>query len=1121
MRMSLQEAISAFGREAKSKFSNPVASGAPEDQLRAPLEALVPDLAELAGLHPGTVVMVGETSLADIKTRPDYAVSRGNALSGFIEIKAPGKGADPRRFRDPHDREQWAKLQALPNLIYTDGNEFSLWRNGSLEGDLVRLEGDVETAGAKLVAPDRLVSLFADFFQWKPEPPRSARELASATARLCRLLRDEVTEQLGRGSPSLTNLATDWRKLLFPNATDEAFADGYAQAVTFGLLMARAREIALADGLDRVARELRQTNTLIGTALRLLTDDADHETALKTSIATLTRVLDAVYWPAVSKGDPDAWLYFYEEFLSVYDNDLRKKTGSYYTPPEVVRAMVRLVDEALRSGPRFALTEGLASPEVTVADPATGTGTFLLGVLRRIAQTTAADQGAGAVPAVIEATTSRLIGFEIQFGPFAVAQLRLLAELQSLLNDPSAAPATRLYVTDTLGNPYAEEEYLPQILMPLGESRRRANAIKRQEKITVVIGNPPYKEKAKGLGGWIESGSTGEEIAAPLLRWTPPVDWNVSTHAKHLRNLYVYFWRWATWKVFGDGGRSRTEGSAHDRRGIVAFITAAGFLNGPGFQKMRAELRRDADEIWVIDCSPEGHQPDVPTRVFQGVQQPVCIVMALRSRDAGSVAPARIRFRTLPKGRRTDKFAALGAITLDDNGWTECPSDPRASFFPRSAGAWAEFPALEDLFVYDGSGVMPGRTWVIAPDRVSLERRWEALRSEPDSGKKEALFHPHIQGDKHIHKRLRRGLHGHEFRSTPVASDTGAILRPTRYGYRSFNRQWIIPDGRLINRPNPTLWETHSSQQVYMTALQAHAPTSGPAITFSAAIPDLHHYKGSFGGRVFPLWADHHARSPNLKANLVREIARALGVGIGAPDLLAYLAAVAAHPAYTARFRSDLVQPGLHVPLTAAGSLFKEAVEIGREIIWLHCFGERFADPDAGRTGGPPRMQESERPLIPTEGAIPAHPDRFPDRIDYDAADRRLMVGDGFIDNVPPEVWAYEVSGKQVLVQWFSYRRRDRSRPVIGDRRPPSALERIQPAGWLAEYTTELINVLHVLGRLVALEPRQAALLSHICDGRLMSADVLRANGAFDAHSIVRHKREDERQRSLINEDGA
>ena len=118
-------------------------------------------------------------------------------------------------------------------------------------------------------------------------------------------------------------------------------------------------------------------------------------------------------------------------------------------------------------------------------------------------------------------------------------------------------------------------------------------------------------------------------------------------------------------------------------------------------------------------------------------------------------------------------------------------------------------------------------------------------------------------------------------------------------------------------------------------------------------------------------------------------------------------------------------------------------------------------------------------------------------------------------------MWRYEVSGKQVLVQWFSYRRLDRSRPIIGDRRPPSALEKIQPDGWLAEYTTELMNVLHVLGRLVALEPRQADLLNRICDGPLMSADDLRARGAFDAPTKIRRRRTNERQQPLLDESAA
>ena len=95
-------------------------------------------------------------------------------------------------------------------------------------------------------------------------------------------------------------------------------------------------------------------------------------------------------------------------------------------------------------------------------------------------------------------------------------------------------------------------------------------------------------------------------------------------------------------------------------------------------------------------------------------------------------------------------------------------------------------------------------------------------------------------------------------------------------------------------------------------------------------------------------------------------------------------------------------------------------------------------------------------------------------------------------------MWSYEVSGKQVLLQWFSYRKKNRERPIIGDRREPSPLGKIQPDHWLAEYTTELINVLNVLGWLVELEPAQAALLEKICSGPMFSANELRAAGAFE-----------------------
>jgi predicted helicase len=621
--------------------------------------------------------------------------------------------------------------------------------------------------------------------------------------------------------------------------------------------------------------------------------------------------------------------------------------------------MVRLVDEVLKNEDRFKLPTGLASPEVTVADPSVGTGTFMLATLRRIADTVAADEGPGAVRGAIDDAVSRLIAFEIQLGPFAVAQLRILAELTDLIGSAPTTPP-RMFVTDTLGNPYAEQDWLPAFFGPIAESRRQANQIKRQEPITVVIGNPPYKERAKGLGGWIESGSDNSPEPAPLSAWMPPREWGLGAHTKHLRNFYVYFWRWATWKVFDHDPTANT--------GIVCFITVAGFLNGPGFEKMRDYLRRTTDDIWVIDCSPEGYQPEVNTRIFEDVQQPVCIVLASRSPETDREVPATVRYRALPAGHRRAKFDALGSLTLDADGWIRCPSECRAPFLPQSIGAWDTFPKLDDLFVYNGSGVMPGRTWVIAPDKESLRRRWQTLIDAP-SDEKEPLFHPHLRGgepgDKHSKRIVKKGLPGYEPRPTPVADEQNPVVPPTRYGFRSFDRQWIIPDNRLINQPNPKLWEWHSERQVYLTALAAHSPSAGPALTLTGLIPDLHHYKGSFGGRAFPLWRDRNATDPNVFPNLLAHLGQRYHRPVGAEDLMAYIAAVVAHPAFTARFKSDLVQPGLRIPMTADGKIFAAAAELGRTVIWLHTFGERFANLSRDRPEGPPRLAPSDAPESP------------------------------------------------------------------------------------------------------------------------------------------------------------
>lgn len=1090
MTLTLHSAIATFGQTLQAKLCSPAAIGQPEDQLRAPFEQLLRDMAEL--LRIAEVTPIGESAVRELKTRPDYCVTIQQTLVGFVELKAPGKGANPTKFKDKHDKAQWQKLQALPNLMYSDGNGFSLWQDGELVGSIVTFDDEIETAGNKLQPPAGLLDLFQAFFLWQPIAPRNAKELARISARLCRFLRDEVTEQLKQGSEALTTLAGAWRELLFPEASDVRFADGYAQAVTFGLLMARAKGIELAQGFNRVADDLRDTNSLIGEALRLLTNNPATQTTIKTSLQALTKVLDAVDWPTISQGDPDTWLYFYEDFLEVYDNTLRRETGSYYTPPEVVDSMTRLVDEVLKSDD-FGLRSGLASPAVTVVDPAMGTGTYVLGVLKHIARSVSEDEGEGAVKGAIEATLKRLIAFELQLGAFAVAQLRILAEVIELTGE-TPREELRMFVTDTLCDPEDDAGVLRGIFPAIAKSRQASNQIKREEPVTVVIGNPPYRERAKGFGGWVEAGNTQTETPAPLLDWIPPKEWGVSAHAKHLRNLYVYFWRWATWKVF--------DCHPDKRSGIVCFITVAGFLNGPGFQRMREYLRDSCDRIWVIHCSPEGHQPEVNTRIFQGVQQPVCIVLASRSNRKQDSELAIVKFRSLPHTVRTEKFAALAAMTLTDSDWVDCPQAERSPFLPKAIGAWTMYPPLECLFHYNGSGVMPGRTWVIAPDQETLAQRWNALIKAKEE-EKERLFHPHQSGDRHTNKIIKEALPGQRLRSATVADDQAGVVPPVAYAYRSFDRQWIIPDKRLINRPNPKLWGVYSSSQIYLTALSRTSPSSGSAITFTELIPDLDHYKGSFGGRVFPLWANASATLPNIKSVLINFLCQIYDLDVKPEDAFAYIAAIAANPHYTERFRDDLATPGLRIPLTADPALFVEAAELGKRILWLHTYGERLIDRDGDRPPRAPRMPKDRRPTIPKNGAISDDPEYMPDTISHDPQRNRLLMGNGYINNVTAAMWNYEVSGKQTILQWFSYRKQNRDRPIIGNRRSPSPLNDIQPDRWLAEYTTELLNLLNILGLLIDLEPQQADLLDRICAAETLTVEQLQNAQALTTTSPI------------------
>ncbi len=257
----------------------------------------------------------------------------------------------------------------------------------------------------------------------------------------------------------------------------------------------------------------------------------------------------------------------------------------------------------------------------------------------------------------------------------------------------------------------------------------------------------------------------------------------------------------------------------------------------------------------------------------------------------------------------------------------------------------------------------------------------------------------------------------------------------------------------------------------------------------AALLPDLHHYKGSFGGRAWPLWLDAAGTRPNLVPGLLDHLGTKYATVLTGSDVFAYLAAVIAHPAYTERFAADLLVPGLRVPLTADSALLAEAVALGRRVLWLHTFGERFTDPTGGRPVRSPRVPDERRPQVTV--TIPDTEVGMPEEIDYDAAGRILSVGDGRIAPLAPEVWRYEVSGMKVVKRWFDRRKRE------PEGRRSSPLDDMVASTWDPDWTTELLEVLSVLTLLVELEPDQASLLDRILDGPLVTVADLTAAGVL------------------------
>lgn len=1075
----LSTAVAHFGATCRDKLAGP---GDREAAIRSPLEALLAQAGSEFGL---TVVPHDEVRDVERGVRPDYAISVDGAITGYVEAKRPGHSIDPETFRG-HDLRQWERQRDLPNLIYTNGTEWRLWRDGELALEPVALTGGpLEMAGPGLTAPAPFEALLAGFLRWEPSPITNVSGLVRAIAPLTRLLRGEVLDQLAIEERNIAagkdphrqpfrGLASDWRKLLFPEADDARFADGYAQTVTFALLLARSEGIDLsATTLHEVGSRLGEDHSLMGRALQLLTDEAAQD--FKVTLDLLLRVVSAVRWDRIRKGRRDTYLYLYEEFLDVYDAELRKASGSYYTPLPLVQEMTRLAEDALEI--RLARPDGFLDPHVLTIDPAMGTGTYLSAIIDRVAERAVNRDGPGIAAGVVSDLAKRLVGFEIQLGPYAVAELRS----SDLLKRYAATPprgGMQTYVTNTLDDPYTDIDQIASGLQVISDSRRMANKIKGTTPVTVVIGNPPYRERAQDQGGWIEHGRASRGKGTP--KHVPLDDFRAPDNGRTeyvLKNLYVYFWRWATWKVF--------DAHPEDSVGIVCFVTTSGYVQGRGFAGMREYLRRTCSEGWIINLSPEGHRPDVATRVFPGVQQTLAIGLFVRDEATDRDAPAIVHYREV-SGRRAEKYEQLREIRLDDDGWRLARTAWHSSLTPAPEGsAWDLWPALDDVMPWFAPGVKANRTWVYAPDSSILERRWQQLVTEKDPARRQSLFETKDPKVMQAGKKPLPGPDTHTYVGG-FNAEHGPPPDPVRVGFRAFDRQWLIPDARLINRERPALWSARVPDQVYVIEQSAHPiEAGGPALAFSALIPDMHYFNNR-GGRTLPML--HPDLTPNLAPGLLDTLAAQLGVDVTALDLVSYLAGVTAHPAFTETFEDELSTPGVRVPFTTDPVLWQRAIELGRIALWLHTYGVIAADDNAGRPAGNVRYPKGDdrQPLSRNPVTM------MPASIEYDEMSQTLRLGDGNWSPVSPAVRAYEVGNRNVIDSWFNYRKAE---PGGRHTATTSALASIHTESWPVEWTVELIDLLTVLSRLVELEFDQAEVLKAILASPALSATDLASQG--------------------------
>lgn len=388
-------------------------------------------------------------------------------------------------------------------------------------------------------------------------------------------------------------------------------------------------------------------------------------------------------------------------------------------------------------------------------------------------------------------------------------------------------------------------------------------------------------------------------------------------------------------------------------------------------------------------------------------------------------------------------------------------------------------PRLSDLMPWSVAPLRLGRSWVLAPDPVTLRARWAALVDAEDAAARERLFRP--SRARTLHSAVGQ-LPGQATATERLHRAGGPCPEPVRVAHGPFDQQWLLPDHRLIDGARPELWRVADARQLFVVEWGQVPQVPGPAVVCSALLPDGRSPAGR-PGRIRPFYRRPGGHEPNLAPGLLALLGRRLDHPVAPTDLLAWLVASARHS-----------PEGCTVPLTTDPELWNRGVALGERLLWLATRGACAPGTDGGQGGERPRMPGGRRPYV--RSALPAR--GLPQDVAYDPAEEALLLGGGRIAPVPPGAWDFHAGGVRVLEAWLAERT---GTAAAGPDAPEAgSLAALRPADWPQEWTSELLELITVLALLCELQPRCEELRRQTEDGGpRLSAGELRAAGILPA----------------------